>query len=253
MRGKWQPQTTETTPDLLLQNLTNKHYWDLHESTSCAGFVWKLLTLFIKIYTRKPAIQGPHLCALNSFFVFRLPCEVLLRWKNLWFCTGALPKASACVPRESSGLKSPSSSGVGEHICPLSSLGSKLSESIVSRKLFCSYHISDFIHSPVAKSGSVYFHQRVPGSEEGFAHCINLSSDIFLKHETVSEPKTAVTYQSKAWVGGSKPFNQPADIWAIKNFRSAKHVIHSYKPSTQETEAGGLLWVQDRHWLHDKY
>lgn len=112
MRSKWQPQTTETTPALLLQNLI-EHYCELHESTTCAGFVWKLLTLFIKIYTRKPAIPGPHLCALNSFFVFRLPCEALLCWTNLWFCTGALLKASACVPRESSGLKSPSSSGVG--------------------------------------------------------------------------------------------------------------------------------------------
>lgn len=111
MRGKRQPQ--KWLQICWFRTSQNKHYWVLHESTSCAGFVWKLLTLFIKICARKPAIQGPHLCALTSFFVFRLPCEVLLRWKNLWLCTGALLKASACAPRESSELKSPSSSGVG--------------------------------------------------------------------------------------------------------------------------------------------
>lgn len=111
MRGKWQPQ--KWLQICWLRTSQNKHDWELSKSTSCAGFVWKLLTLFINIYTRKLAIQGPHLWALNSFFVFRLQCSALLHWKNLWLRTRALLKASACAPGESSELKSPSSSGVG--------------------------------------------------------------------------------------------------------------------------------------------
>lgn len=151
--------------------------------------------MFIKVYTHKPDIQGPSLCVLNEFFVFSLPWEVLLLWENLRFCKRSLLKAwGTCAPRGSSELKGPSFSGVGVGNTlarPLTSLGSELSESIVSRELFCSYNISDFIHSPTAKSGWVcFFHQWVPGWEEGFAHCTNLSSDILLKHETVSERRT---------------------------------------------------------------